>query len=75
METKKYAVKCSNTTYALGRDCDWSGDISECKKGRDSGTWSERHWWRVWWNCPNCRSTCAELNQNSPLNHPLQEFD
>lgn len=67
---EKYNVTCPGTTQV--KPCDFKGDISECKRIRDNGLAPGS--WYYYWKCPKCNSTVAELNHNSPLNHPLQEL-
>lgn len=62
-----YPVKCTNTTFALGKDCNWSGTVKDCTITRDTDFGR----WFTFVNCPKCRSTCVEVNHNSPMNHPL----
>jgi hypothetical protein len=60
--------KCPSTTQLV--QCDWTGDLSECKRIRDTDFGR----WFYYWYCPKCGSKVSELNHNSPLTHPLQRL-
>lgn len=53
--------------------CGWQGDISDSKRISDRG-FIGGVWWFSQWRCPDCNSRLGEVNQNSPLTHPLMTF-
>lgn len=63
----EYPVKCSNTTFRFNKDCNWTGKVKDCTIIRDTDFGR----WYVYVKCPECGSTCIEINHNTSTNHPL----
>lgn len=69
MKAKTVKLKCSGDRI-WPRKCDWEGTPKEAIKIRDT----DFGWFQYSWLCPICKTNLASINQNTPLEHPLQEY-
>lgn len=64
-------LTCTSTRRQDSDKCTWIGKAKDCKQIRD---YDFNGNWYVYFNCPICGSTVAEVNFKTPLNHPLKDY-